>query len=85
MGLEVIGLLFGRRSDLSGDLDTYEQRFWDECVGEAMIKFSKEVRWTLKDYVAVAGQVGNHGNTAITKYRGVSDSNLPRFPYGIRI
>ncbi len=75
-------LILVRRSDLNAGLDSYERRLWDDYVGEAMIKFSKEVRWTLRDYVVVAGQVGKHANTAIAKYRGVAESTLPSFPYG---
>jgi hypothetical protein len=75
-------LVLVRRSGLNSGRDSYEQRLWDDYVGEAMIKFSKEVRWKFEDYVVVAGQVSKQADTAIAKYRGVEVSSLPSFPYG---
>lgn len=75
-------LILVRRSDLSGGRDRFEQRLWDDYVGEAMIKFSTEVRWKLEDYVVVAGKVSKQADIAIAKYRGVEESDLPSFPFG---
>ncbi|WP_347909342.1 hypothetical protein [Pseudomonas grandcourensis] len=75
-------LILVRRSGLNAGRDSFEQRLWDDYVGEAMIKFSTEVRWKLEDYVVIAGQVAKHADTAIAKYRGVDDANLPSFPFG---
>ncbi|CAI8938718.1 hypothetical protein [Pseudomonas sp. IT-P4] len=75
-------LILVRRSGLNGGRDRFEQRLWDDYVGEAMVKFSTEVRWKLEDYVVVAGKVGKHADTAIAKYRGVEESTLPSFPFG---
>ncbi len=75
-------LILVRRSDLSGGRDRFEQRLWDDYVGEAMIKFSTEVRWKLEDYVVVAGKVSKQADIAIAKYRGVEESDLPSFSFG---
>jgi hypothetical protein len=77
-------LILVRRSGLNGDRDSYEQRLWDDYAGEAMIKFSTEVRWKLADYVVIAGQVAKQADTAIGAYRGVEDSDLPEFPFGVQ-
>lgn len=75
-------LILVRRSDLSGGRDRFEQQLWDDYVGEAMIKFSTEVRWKLEDYVVVAGKVSKQADIAIAKYRGVEELDLPNFPFG---
>ncbi|PYY71524.1 hypothetical protein CRX42_05840 [Pseudomonas jessenii] len=75
-------LILVRRSGLNGGRDNFEQRLWDDYAGEAMIKFSAEVRWKFEDYVVVAGQVAKQADTAVVKYRGVEDSDLPKFPFG---
>ncbi|KRA85441.1 MULTISPECIES: hypothetical protein [Pseudomonas] len=74
-------LILARRSGEGANRDSFEQRLWDDYAGEAMIKFSTQVRWKLDDYVAVAREVARHAEVAIEKYRGVSGSNLPSFPF----
>ena len=74
-------LILARRSGEGANRDRFEQRLWDDYAGEAMIKFSTQVRWKLDDYVAVAREVARHAEVAIEKYRGVSGSNLPSFPF----
>lgn len=76
-------LVLARRSGVSANRDSFEQRLWDDYAGEAMIKFSTQVRWKMDDYVAVARQVASHAKAAIEKYRGVSGSNLPSFPFDV--
>jgi hypothetical protein len=75
-------LILVRRSGLNAGRDSYEQRLWDDYVGEAMVKSSTEVRWKFEDYVVVASQVAKHADTAIAKYRDVEGSTLPSFPFG---
>ncbi|MCP2019154.1 UNVERIFIED_ORG: hypothetical protein J2Y84_005181 [Pseudomonas reinekei] len=75
-------LILVRRRGLDTGRDSFEQRLWDDYAGEAMIKFSTEVRWKLEDYVAVAEKVARQADTAIVKYRGVEEEKLPSFPFG---